>query len=80
MNFLSRLTKLNLAKLEDRAAKQEALHRGMVATKPLSAVRLKELCVLGERMMAASRELAAAEDSFFNDFGRRPLDFVIPDC
>jgi hypothetical protein len=68
MNYFSRLAKLDLARLEDREAKQEAVHCGMVASNPPSAIQLKELCVMGETMLGTSRALAAAEDSFFNSW------------
>jgi hypothetical protein len=63
MNSVSRHTRLNRAALEDRAAKSEALQRGLVATKPLTVVRLGELCALGERMIAADRALRLAGES-----------------
>lgn len=67
MNFVSRLTKLNFAMLADSAAKHEALNCGLGSSLPLSAAQLKELCALGEKMIATSRALAAAEESVFNN-------------
>jgi hypothetical protein len=46
---------------EDEAAKKEALLTGLIATKPLSVVRLQQLCALGERMMKAAMRKARAE-------------------
>lgn len=79
MKFVSRRTKLNLARLQDRAAKREALQFGLGATMPLTAIRLGELCALGEKMITAARALTEAEDSVFNNLGPASLDFVIPD-
>ncbi len=70
MNLVSRCIKLNLLRLQSRAANREALQRGLVATKPLSVTRLSELCKLGEKMIAADRARAAAEDSIFNEAER----------
>jgi hypothetical protein len=51
---------LKIAIAEDRAAAAEALQRGLVATKPLSAIRIAELCELGEKMvMTGKRKLLA---------------------
>jgi len=64
MNFASRLTTLKSATQEDHAAKREALQRGLMATRPLTIVRLRELCALGERMIAAERAVRLARLSF----------------
>lgn len=77
MKLVSPLIKLNLLRLQSLAANQEALQRGLVATKPLSLTRLRELCELGEKMIAADRAQAAAETSACRD-NSRPLDFVLP--
>lgn len=61
MGHASKLNELRDAALEDQLAKAEALQLGMVATRPLSAQRLGELCALGEQMKAASERLARAE-------------------
>lgn len=51
------------ATAEDCAAKREALEMGLVATKPLSAARLAQLCLLGERMrLTALRKRDAERD------------------
>jgi hypothetical protein len=47
------MTELRIAEAEYEAARAEALHRGQIATQPLTAQRLGELCALGERMMRA---------------------------
>lgn len=78
MNFVSRITKVNLARQQELAAKQEALQRGMVATKPLNADRLAELCELGERMLAAERARMAAEDSLFANLNVPRVDYELP--
>jgi hypothetical protein len=44
------IAELRKAIAEDRAAKLEALQRGLDATQPLTLVRLSELCALGDRM------------------------------
>jgi hypothetical protein len=54
------LIELNLAEIEDSAARAEAMHQGLVATQPLTATRLRELCVLGEKMMYTGRRKARA--------------------
>jgi hypothetical protein len=46
---------------EDEAAKREALHTGLFATRPLSVVRLQQLCALGERMRKTAGRKARAE-------------------
>jgi hypothetical protein len=66
MNFVTRLSMLDRATQADRAAKSEALQRGLMATKPLTVVRLQELCALGEKMVAADRALRRAEDCVIN--------------
>ena len=35
---------------QDTSARAEAMQRGLMATQPLSLVRLSELCALGDRM------------------------------
>ena len=60
MTSHSAYTELKIAIAEDRAAAAEALHRGLVATKPLSVIRIAELCELGEKMvMTGKRKLLA---------------------
>jgi hypothetical protein len=44
------IAELRKAIAEDRAAKSEALQRGLDATQPLTLIRLGELCALGDRM------------------------------
>lgn len=77
MNVASRTARLNVAIARDRAAKQEALQRGMSATRPLTVTRLRELCALGEQMIVAARALADAERSVLNATPSA-LDFVLP--
>jgi hypothetical protein len=54
------LIELNLADMEDRAARSQAMSRGLQATQPLTAARLRELCELGENMMRTGRRRDAA--------------------
>jgi hypothetical protein len=49
------------ATAEDEAAKKEAFETGLMATRPLSVVRLQQLCALGERMTKAAGRKARAE-------------------
>ena len=60
MSLVAALIELNLADIEDRAAKSEAMRRGSSATQPLTAARLRELCELGEMMMRTGKRRAAA--------------------
>jgi hypothetical protein len=62
MSVTAALNELKLATAEDRAAKAEAMDRGVAATRPLTVTRLGELCALGERMIEAAsrRERAVA--------------------
>jgi len=60
----SLLTELTNATTADQAAKRDALEMGLAATRPLSLLRLQELCALGERMMDAARRKAKAEIAF----------------
>jgi hypothetical protein len=53
--------RLLIAIAEDRLAKHDALEAGMLASQPLTSVRLAELCALGERMMFADLRKADAE-------------------
>jgi hypothetical protein len=46
---------LRLARRDTRFAHAEAMRIGAHATQPLSVNRLRELCVLGEKMMHAER-------------------------
>ena len=80
MNFITRLTSLNVATLADRAAKHEAAQFALSATMPLTAIRLGQLCVLGEKMVLAARALAAAERAVFSYVDVQQLDYVLPDC
>jgi hypothetical protein len=54
------LIELNLADIEDLAARSQAMRSGLSATQPLTTVRLRELCELGEKMMRAERRKHAA--------------------
>jgi len=51
---------LRSAQAADDEAKKQALQKGLVATKPLTAVRLAELCLLGETMVRTARRKQAA--------------------
>lgn len=55
------LMELANAGAEDEAAKREASQAWSMATKPLTVTRLRQLCALGERMMAAASRKARAE-------------------
>jgi hypothetical protein len=57
----SMLRELTSAVAEDEAAKREAFEIGLMATRPLSVIRLQQLCALGERMMRAGERKARAE-------------------
>jgi hypothetical protein len=57
----------------------EALRRGLVATKPLTAVRLAELCVLGEQMMRAKMRTSEAHSAAGAWIRRERLDITLPD-
>jgi hypothetical protein len=39
------------AQAADERAIDEALHKGLIATQPLTITRLAELCALGEKML-----------------------------
>jgi hypothetical protein len=54
MPVTTALNDLRNADAEDRAAKAEALYRGVTATQPLTVTRLRELCELGEKMIRAA--------------------------
>jgi hypothetical protein len=81
MDIAYRMTKLSRAIAEDRAAKNEALQMGLVATQPLTATRLDQLCALGEKMMHAARRVEEAERMWFIASGgaQDPVDIVLPD-
>ena len=51
---------LQSAEAENGRATQQALQKGLVATQPLTATRLSELCELGERMYQTQRRRDAA--------------------
>lgn len=73
-----RLTELNNAIAADILAREEAMRRGLLATKPLTATRLGELCVLGEKMMHAKRrkdEALAAASAWMR---REKVDLILP--
>jgi hypothetical protein len=44
------VAELRIAEAEDSAARKEALVKGLIATQPLTVIRLGELCALGEKM------------------------------
>jgi hypothetical protein len=60
MDTTFRLNDLNAAIAAEYAITAEALQRGLVATKPLTVIRLAELCALGEQMLRAQRRTAEA--------------------
>ena len=51
---------LSSAEVADDVAKEQALQRGLIATLPLTATRLAELCALGEAMMRTGLRRRAA--------------------
>jgi hypothetical protein len=55
------LAELADATAEDEAAKKEALAAWLIATKPLTVARLRQLCALGDRMQQAGLRKARAE-------------------
>lgn len=75
-----RNTQLIAAIVEDRAARAEAFQAGLLATKPHSAARIAQLCVLGERMMqTALRKQDAERDVSDATIGSTcAIDYVIP--
>jgi hypothetical protein len=79
MHTAFRLTDLNAAIAAEYAIQAEALHRGLVATKPLTAVRLAELCALGEKMMQAKRRTVQAHMAAHAWIRRERLDVILPD-
>lgn len=80
MNINYHTAQLARAIAEDHAAKIEALQRGLLATTPLTAIRLGELCALGEEMMHAARRRDEAESALHtaSDRPQEPLDIVLP--
>jgi hypothetical protein len=79
MNADFRLNDLNAAIAAEWDATAEALHKGLIATKPLTAVRLAELCVLGEKMMKAKRRTADAHTAARMWIRRERLDIILPE-
>jgi len=79
MNAHFRLNDLNAAIAAEWAATAEALQRGLIATKPLTAARLGELCALGEKMMQAKMRTADAHAAAQMWIRRERLDIVLPD-
>jgi hypothetical protein len=74
-----RLNDLNAAIAAEYAVTAEALRRGLIATKPLTAVRLAELCELGEQMMHAKMRTREAHGAAHAWIRRERLDIVLPD-
>ena len=52
-------SEMRAAEAEFREASREALDSGLMATQPLTAIRMNELCILGERMMRAEMVVKA---------------------
>jgi hypothetical protein len=71
---------ITAAIVDDRAAKSEALAMGLLATRPLSAARLQQLCALGERMMHASlrRKDAERDVADATSSGFKTVDMLLP--
>jgi len=59
MNKRCTQSEMQAAEAEFREASREALHSGAMATQPLTAIRMNQLCALGERMMRAERAMKA---------------------
>jgi hypothetical protein len=79
MHTAFRLSDLNAAIAAEYAIQAEALHRGLVATKPLTAVRLAELCALGEKMIKARIRTKDAHTAAHAWIRRERLDIILPD-
>jgi hypothetical protein len=79
MQTAFRLNDLNAAIAAEYAVTAEAMRRGLIATKPLTAVRLAELCVLGEQMMKAKMRTTDARAAAHAWIRRERLDIVLPD-
>jgi hypothetical protein len=79
MHSAFRLNDLNAAIAAEWAATAEALQRGLIATKPLTAVRIAELCALGEKMMQAKMRTADAHAAAQMWIRRERLDIVLPE-
>jgi hypothetical protein len=79
MNADFRLNDLNAAIAAEWAATTEALQKGLIATRPLTAERLIELCALGEKMMQAKMRTADAHAAARTWIQRERLDIVLPE-
>ena len=79
MNTAFRLNELNAALAAEYAVTAEALQRGLIATLPLTTVRLGELCALGEKMMKAKMRTADAHAAARAWIRRERLDIIISD-
>jgi hypothetical protein len=79
MNADFRLNDLNAAIAAEWEATAEALRKGLIATRPLTAVRLGELCALGEKMMQAKIRTAEAHAAATTWIRRERLDIVLPE-
>jgi hypothetical protein len=79
MNADFRLDDLNAAIAAEWEATAEALRKGLIATRPLTAVRLAELCALGEKMMQAKMRTADAHAAARTWIRRERLDIVLPE-
>jgi hypothetical protein len=72
------MNELNAAIGAEYAAKDEAMQRGLAASRPLSAARLAELCFLGEKMKRAKMVKDDAYLAARAGLRRDRLDFVLP--
>ena len=74
------LNRLTAAVNDERAAIKVAMDTGLNATKPLTAARLAQLCLLGERMMhTALRRSDAERDCSDQTIGMSgPVDILLP--
>ena len=80
MHAYTRLDELTDAITDEHAAKAEALLRGLTATKPLTTVRLQELCELGEKMMEAQIRREEAYAAACAWIQRDRLDIILPEA
>ena len=74
-----RLNDLNAAIAAEYAAKAEALRMGLLATQPLTAIRLGELCALGEKMIDAKMRKEDAHAAARAWIRRERLDIILPE-
>jgi hypothetical protein len=74
-----RLNDLDAAITAENAVTARALQLGLVATKPLTVIRLAELCALGEQMLLAKRRTIEAYQAAHEWIRQERLDIVLPE-